>query len=93
MNIRQARKVADLAVPVSGQRRPARMATMIRAFYRLRRKWRGENVSHGVEKADSFDAGRKTSDDYFRGNRLANLMHRDGVKVRRYLTKPAKEGA
>ena len=95
MNIRQARKIADLAAPGSRHPKrnayPRRIATMVRAFFRTRRKWRSQTSVNGI--ADHYDAGRLCTEDWFRGNRLAGRLERHGVKVPRYLMKSgAKPG-
>ncbi len=90
MNIRQARKIADLAAPGSRQSGrdayPRRIATMVRAFYRTRRKWRSQTTASNA--GDNIDAGRKCTEDYFRGNRLASRLRRHRVKVPREVMKP-----
>lgn len=92
MNIRQARKIADLAAPgalhMKRNAYPRRIATMVRAFYRTRRKWRSQTTA--VDTGDNYDAGRQCTEDYFRGNRLASRLWRHGVKVPREAMKPRR---
>lgn len=99
MRIRTARKIADSLAPGWDKRAryPRRRfyhnrwstRTLVEAFYALHHRWRSlTTVSHS-NKADHYDAGRNTTEDWFRGNRLAQQIYRHtGVKVATWMPKP-----
>lgn len=72
MRLRTARKIAaSLGRMPRGSRlvdNRYAVATLARAIARLRKAWRHRNRS--------ADGSRKTSDEFFRSNRLASLYHR-----------------